>query len=948
MEVRLFGDLQVIEGEVPRPVRGPKQRALLALLALQQGGPINGDRLIDALWGDDTPSNPANALQALVAQLRRVLGSDAILTSDAGYALKVRPEDVDIVRFERMVVEARRSAGEGQAAAASTLLAEALSLSRGEPLAEFAYAGFADGERVRVAELVLLAMEVRAEAELALGRHEELVGDLDALCRQYPLRERLWELLMLALYRAGRQAEALRAYGEARAGLVDELGIEPGAALRDLEARILAQDPSIGAPRTEVARVASQTAGNLRERPNRFVGRDSERHHLRQALASSRLVTVIGPGGVGKTRLAVETAASLQSLYRDGAWIAELAAVADADGVASAVASALRAGEAVGAAGEGVGSTRDLIIHHVAGRSLLLVLDNCEHVIGAAAALASEMVGAAAELRLIATSREALAVPGEVLVPLGGLPSDAAVELFADRAKAAKPDFVVDAETGPIVDDICRRLDGLPLAIELAAARIRALPLTALAGRLDDRFRLLTGGARTALPRHQTLRAVVEWSYDLLFDDERRLFARLSVFAGGCDLDAAEAICADDRLPRDEILDVVSRLIDKSLVVSDVAGSTARYAQLQTLWEYARERLADSGEADEVRSRHAAWYLQVAEEARLGLRGASGLAWREKLEADLDNLRAALDWFIGCRNAGSALSIVTGLAWLWFVRADSAEGVRWLDDALALAPHDADLGGLRGLAAVWRSLHLANISAPSTALDACRRAVAELRRSATLFLAEGLLLQSEILNRVGDTDGALSSLAEARPLMAEAKDRWGLAVHDMLVAENLAAKGQFDEAMEMARAGVQGCRDLGERWVIVEGLSLLASIEEAHGDLDAAFAAYQELVDCSHEAQIPNFETLGLMRLAALRARQGDDAAAEQLFAGAVLTSRRPAYTKAALIGRAAAAQRLGDLAACKRWLDEAMAVPDVAGRAPASPKAFIGLTWWAPVLRAD
>jgi DNA-binding SARP family transcriptional activator len=228
MEVRLFGDLEVIERGVPRPVRGPKQRAQLALLALQQGGPLSGDRLIDTLWGDDTPGNPANALQALVAQLRRVLGSDAILTSDAGYALKVRPEDVDIFRFERMVVEARRSAGEGKAAAASSLLAEALSFSRGEPLAEFAYAGFADGERARVAELVLLAMEVRAEAELALGRHEGLVGDLDALCRQYPLRERLWELLILALYRAGRQADALRAYGEARTRLVDELGIEPG------------------------------------------------------------------------------------------------------------------------------------------------------------------------------------------------------------------------------------------------------------------------------------------------------------------------------------------------------------------------------------------------------------------------------------------------------------------------------------------------------------------------------------------------------------------------------------------------------------------------------------------------------------------------------------------------------------------------------------------------
>jgi tetratricopeptide (TPR) repeat protein len=256
---------------------------------------------------------------------------------------------------------------------------------------------------------------------------------------------------------------------------------------------------------------------------------------------------------------------------------------------------------------------------------------------------------------------------------------------------------------------------------------------------------------------------------------------------------------------------------------------------------------------------------------------------------------------------------------------------------------------LRGLATVWRALHLANIAAPSEAIDSCRRAVADLRQSnAPQFLAEGLLLQSEILNRISDSDGALSSLAGARPLVEQAQDEWGLAVHDMLVAENLAAKGHLSEATQMARAGVNRCRDLGERWVIVEGLSLLASIEEANGELDSAFAAYQELVDRCHEAQISNFETLGLMRLGALRARQGDDAAAERLFGRAVLSSRRPAYTKAALIGRAAAAQRLGDLESCRRWLDDAMAVPDSIGHAPASAKAFIGLTWWAPVLRAN
>jgi predicted ATPase len=947
MELRLFGDLEAWNANVVVSIRGPKQRSLLAMLALQRGDPVSADRLMDALWGDDGPGNPANALQALVAQLRRALGSEAISTSEAGYALRVDPDDVDIFRFERLVLEARRAVERGDAAAASALLSEALALVRGEPLAEFAYSGFAEGERARLDELLLLASEARAEAWLMSGRHAEVVGELEVLCRHHPLRERLWELHMLALYRAGRQADALRAYAEARALLVDELGIEPGAALRDLETRILNQDPTIEAPRRPALQGPAASTGNLRERASSFVGRESELQHLQDAVRSSRLVTVLGPGGVGKTRLAVEAASIMRDAHPHGAWLVELAAVADPDGVASAVAGALRAAEAFGPSGEAAGSTEDLILQYVSGRSLIVILDNCEHVIEAAAAIANQMVGAAPELRVIATSREPLAVPGEVLVTLAGLGSEAATELFADRARAAQPQFVVEVRNRPLVTDICNRLDGLPLAIELAAARIRALPLTALAQRLDDRFRLLTGGTRIALPRHQTLRAVVDWSYELLFEQERRLFARLSVFSGGCDLDAVEAVCADQELPGGELLDLLSRLIDKSLIASDVSESTARYSQLQTLREYARERLADSKEVSEVRSRHAAWYLQLAKSARQGLRGHAGIEWRDRLELELDNLRAALDWFIVCEDATSALTLVTGLAWFWFVRADSSEGVRWLGDALDLCGPDEEPSGLRGLAGVWRALHIANTVGSANAILDCREAIGDLRRGgAAALLGEGLLLQSEILNRTGDIDGAVASLTEARVLLTESNDQWGLAVRDLLAGANAAAKGRLDEAGRVARIGVDRCRELGDRWVMVEGLSLLASFEEAQGDNDAAITAYAELVEISHEVGNPYLETLGLMREAALHARLGDDMTAERLFARAVGSSRRSTHTKAALIGRATAAQRLGDPVACKRWLDEATEVPDTdsVGHTPASTTAFIGLTWWAPV----
>ena len=666
MEVRFFGEFEAVEGGVPLPVRGVKQRTVLALLALHRGQPVSADRLIEALWGDGQVANPVNALQAQIGQLRRTLGAAAIVTSDAGYALGIGPDDVDAARFEQLVARGRRLLEEGEVALASTVLGEALRLRRGEPLAEFADAGFAEAERAHLAELTLVAIETRVEADLVLGRHGELVGELEALCREHPLRERLWELLMLALYRAGRQAEALRAYTEARDRLVDELGIDPGPALRELEARILAQDPSLAAagPAGLAAVRTPVAAGNLRERLSSFVGRAAELGELSEAVRSSRLVTLIGPGGVGKTRLAVEAAAALRGEYRDGAWLVEFASVTEPGGVAPAVAGALGAAAAGLIGPPSPDSTAELIVRFLAGRSLVVVFDNCEHVIGQAAALAEALTGAVPGLRLVATSREPLGVPGEVLVPVGPLARPAAVELFADRARAVRPGFTADGHTRPVIDDICRRLDSLPLAVELAAARLRSLTLATLAERLDDRFRLLTVGARTALPRQQTLRAVVDWSYDLLFEDERRLFARLSVFAGGCDLAAAEAVCADDQVPAGEVLDVLSRLVDKSLAAAPDAGRDTRFTQLQTLWQYGRDRLDESGEADAMCARHAAYYRQMAQDAHEGLRGATGPMWRERLtsRAGQPAGRARLVHRTSRRRRGAVAGVGNGLA----------------------------------------------------------------------------------------------------------------------------------------------------------------------------------------------------------------------------------------------------------------------------------------------
>ncbi len=862
------------------PVRGTKQRALLALLALQRGRPVTADRLIDALWEEGQSANPSNALQAQVGQLRRTLGAPAILTSEAGYALAVDPDDIDAFRFEQLVATGRQLLSEGNVEAASEALSEALELRRGDPLSEFAYAGFADTERAHLGELTLAALETRAEAELALGRQGQVVGELETLCRENPLRERLWELLILALYRDGRQAEALRAYAEIRDRLVDELGIDPSVSLRDLETRILAQDSTLALSPTATpsATRARTAAGNLREQLSSFVGRRSELDQLGETMRTCRLVTLVGPGGVGKTRLALEVAASLRNEHRDGAWLIDLAGVTEPEGVAPAVAGALEAAASSLGSPHSPGSTVDLILHHLAGQSLIVVLDNCEHVIDHAAELAGTMVGAVPDLRLIATSRQPLGVPGEVLMPLTGLSEPAAVELFVDRARAVQPGFSTEGQAGQVVADICLRLDGLPLAIELAAARLRALPLATLAQRLDDRFRLLTGGARTQLPRQQTLRAVVDWSYDLLFDDERKLFARLSVFSGGCELAAAEAVCSDDQVPRDEILDTLSRLVDKSLVTVDIGSTPARYSQLQTLWEYAREHLVDSVEAAEVQERHARWYLAMGEEGRPGLRGHSGVEWRARLEADLDNFRVALDWFIGRGDAPSALALVGNIAYLWFLRADFHEGYRWSSDALAVDPAD-DCLGLRGFAAAYKAFFSSIVVGPGAALDAFKEALAELRQAHSPDLGGALLVMSDVLARLGDFGASQEALAEALPLVIEKGDPWDIATHDMFAARNTAAQGRADEAEILTRASVEQLRNCGDHWMILYGLGMLAGIEESHGDFSAAIAAYEELIAACQTAGTIHFESMWLIRLATLQARLGDDVAAEELFA---------------------------------------------------------------------
>ena len=948
MQVRLFGELQAVSGGVAVAIRGVKQRTLLAVLALAQGEPVSADRLIDVLWGDGLVTNPANALQAQIGQLRRTLGPAAIATTEAGYALDVAPDDVDVVHFAQLVRTGRRLANDGDAAQASSVLNAALALRRGEPLAEFTYADFADADRARLLEVTIEAVEARAGADLALGRDAELVGELEDWCRRHPLRERLCELLMMALYRAGRQAEALRAYTSARDRLVDQLGIDPGPALRDLEARVLVQDPSLMLPRPAElpaaapvpALPAPRALGNLSARLSRFVGRDAELRQLQEAVRGSRLVTLVGPGGVGKTRLGVEAAAALREHYPDGAWLVELAGVADPDGVAPAVAAAL--GAAATASTERVaGPAMDLIMRHLAGRSAVIVLDNCEHVVGEAAALAHALVTALPGVLLIATSREPLGVPGEVLLPMGGLPSPVAVELFVDRARAVRPGFTADEHTGPVIEDICRRLDGLPLAVELAAARLRALALATVTQRLDDRFRLLTGGARTALPRQQTLRAVVDWSYDLLFEDERHLFVRLAVFVGGCELEAAEAVCADEHVPRAEVLDVLSRLVDKSLVNVPDAGTESRFTQLQTLCQYGRDRLTESGDAEAIRARHASYYRQLAHDAPEGLRGATGSIWRARVAAELGNMRAAIDWYVAIGDADAAASMASGMAWLWFINTDFAEGARWLGDALgATRPRRPDLGAT---AHAWHGYFGGMSANAAEGACECEDAVATLRTIGDpARLAEALVLCATVLARAGEFNRSLDLLGEARDLLEPAGHRWILAISDLTLAWNLAALGQLEDAEAAARASIERFDVQEEVLLGASSLNALAHIAAARGDLDSAAAAYEELLRHCRATGQHHHEPVSLLALAALRSRRGDDVGADGLYREAIAFGLDPWQSVEAMVGQAGAARRLGDLIRARSLLDAAASHCRLLDIPASQVTVLAGLAWWA------
>jgi predicted ATPase/DNA-binding SARP family transcriptional activator/class 3 adenylate cyclase len=863
VQVRLLGPLEVVGANGPASLGGAKERAVFAMLALHVNQVVSEDRMVDALWKDSPPRTATKTFRSYVSRLRRAVaeaGADKaeIETVPGGYRLLLEPDELDVARVEQLLDEARAAVAQGDPTWAAVVLAEAARTWRGQPLGDLADEHWAIADANRLAELRLVILEERVDAELACGRHSSLVAELESLCTTYPLRERFWAQHIVALYRSGRQAEALRVYQRLRGTLADELGLEPSPELQALERAVLAQDPTLawqpsggtapsplparavelptgvvtifctdieastrlweghptamaralarhdhlvaevvgaaggrvikskgegdstlsvffrasdavaaalrlqlallaeewpellplrvrmalhtgeaeqrdgdyfGLSVNRAARLRSLAAGgeifcsrataelviddppegaelveigrfelkdltraehvyavvhpelpalttkpaivspprtNLPAPTSSFVGRAQQLAHVASVLQQARVTTLTGVGGVGKTRLALESAARALAEYQDGVWLVEFASIADPSAVVEVVAGALHVVQRQGQ------SLHAHVMDFLRAKSLLLILDNCEHLLEPVARFIDDVVRACPRVVVLATSREGLGVQGEhiIAVPSLQLPApdtpetigaSEAVRLFVERAEAAKDSFALTLENEDAVVQLCRRLDGIPLAIELAAARVRSLTPAELAERVDKLFELLTAGPRTAVERHQTLRRAIDWSYDLLEGQDRSALNRLAVFAGGFDVAAAEAVVSGERVDVGDVGDLLGRLVDKSLVIADDTEGTTRFRLLETIRQYAEERLADEGQVDLARRRHAEHYAAFSSQARAGLRGPDEVIWIARVGAELDNLRAALTWAAATHEIDLAVRLVAPL-----------------------------------------------------------------------------------------------------------------------------------------------------------------------------------------------------------------------------------------------------------------------------------------------
>ncbi|MBA9004218.1 BTAD domain-containing putative transcriptional regulator [Thermomonospora cellulosilytica] len=1004
IRVALLGPVRAYADGSPIGISGARVRLLLARLALARGRPVPSEVLIDDLWEADPLADATNALQALVSRLRKAVGAAAVELTGGGYRLRA---DVDAPRFEELAARGRRELAADRPAAAVASLDVALGLWTGVALSDLPDVSFVRTAVARLEELRLGAVEDRFEAALRLGRHGEVLADLEASARAHPLRERLAVLRMRALHAAGQQSAALAAYEEIRGALAEQLGVDPGAELRQVHLALLRGelDPPVTRPKLVPGRLPAQLTS--------FTGRDAELRLLAGQLATARLVTIVGPGGVGKTRLAIEAAARHPANEQGRVWFVPLAGVgapaendpsgresapnrmstadrtnlaaparpadlartvdpartADLTGAAdlagaadpARVAGPAGAADPVGAAGEVAGAVLgvlsaaqvrltggrqgviDQLVELIGPEAAVLVLDNCEHLVAAAAEFAGLLLERLPRLTILATSREPLAITGEALCRLGPLElptgvatadDSAAVRLFVDRARAVRPGFALDESTaGPVVD-ICRRLDGLPLALELAAARLRSMTVEQIAHRLDDRFRLLTSGSRTALPRHRTLLAVVEWSWELLTEQERVLAARLSIFPGGATAAALEAVCADGTLPADEVVYVLGSLVDKSLVQWD----GRRYRMLETIRAYASERL---DERKSIADRFLRYFLASAEEHEPRVRSREQLASMRWFDAEYDNLISALRTAINDGAADAAARLTGSLLWYWQTLRSDARAEGFVAEVLGFG--DALPGHTRAaLTALYRMP--GKDGTPADPEQVCSVIEDCIGTGALDHHPMLLIMTAPMAYFVGRRELAerLLRAAEDHP------DRWAAAVAAWLRAVFRNDQGDWTGAAAEWTRALRGFEAVGERLGLAFTLGRVAQNHAVQGEHEQALAALERCVTLAAEVGWEE-EISYRARLGAQRLRAGDPDGARRALDAALrqaVERGRPHLRIEAMVGLADLHRRAGEPDRAEQMLDHLEAL--VRGQPGAEQTAAIHIAPVRMAIRID
>jgi predicted ATPase/DNA-binding SARP family transcriptional activator len=844
------------------PVRAGKTTEVLVRLALEAGVMVRTETLIEDLWADDAVGTARNTLQTKVSRLRRALGDAALVTGTAaGYTLQIDPSAVDALEVLHLAAQASAFRNAGDPSAALATCTTALAMFHGQILSGAGEGDWVIPHRARLEEARLGLIEGQLAARLDLGASGEVIGELEALVSVHPLREGLWALLMLALYRDSRQADALATYQRVRNKLADELGLDPGLQLQQLEQQILVHDASLGIAYSAVRGLGPDTpAGNLPSMSVALVGRESEVAAVSELLGRGRLVAIVGPGGVGKTAVAIATGRALSAsddARPGGVWLARLETAATADDVIDTLVAALNVG----------GETA--LFERLKSRPAVVILDNCEHVVAAAAALAVRLLDAAPELRILCTSQVALDVDGEAVFELAPLALSDAVALFTARASAQRTRRA-SSEVNDAVQDLCRSLDGLPLAIELAAARTKTLSIEEITHRLDDRFNVLRDPTSRRPERRRALKSTIRWSYDLLFPDDQRGLWALATFAGGAPLPALEFVLGALDVPTAAAIDVVGRLASRSLlIVDDESDSmTVRYRLLDSIRAFAIEAMTDAGLSERALAAHAAWYSDAAESSTQGVRSSDQAGHLAFARAERANIDAALAWSVR-HDPLRALSLVTGFGWAWVVLGDSRGAQRIL--AALDAAGDAALAGDRAnalLLAAW-------IEASTGRLELARDHIAEATEIADTINDVDLQARCSyylayVVSHHGEFGQAIA-LTDRSAALFDGRDRpWDQAANSLFAARAAISAGDVERSVEAVDRVQHWVRVVDDPWLDVRRDAALGELARLQHRFDDAVVHIGRAAETSRRLGFLQTEAYQVASLGRAQCQAGD------------------------------------------------------------------------------